>query len=287
MKSLDVKAIQLDTLGHMTFPVFETSGRFNLAIIQNTQLQAMYEAAEKEVQECIAQAYRNGKFSSIPKMTLVSKQLRLSAQKTACEVMNRYLSSLFVLDDVDQITVTLWGDEDPIDWKQLIDTRDFNVIPYSETDEYQPLLDDMKKRTFKELIDISELRSTMCRALGAVGRITHDSMEPRLARLQLKMTVMEYKQHLEYCTQEYPSFLIPSKLAQSPAPIHLAQWVHSGGPQMILEYLEAAVKLVEILDSGEHPEISLIGTRTEMATNGERLLGSAHISNPGHRVSVF
>lgn len=35
---------------------------------------------------------------------------------------------------------------------------------------------------------------------------------------------------------------------------------------MILEYLEATVKLVEILDSGEHPDESLVGTRTEMAT---------------------
>lgn len=33
--------------------------------------------------------------------------------------MNRYLSSLFVLDDVDQITVTLWGDEDPIGEKRI------------------------------------------------------------------------------------------------------------------------------------------------------------------------
>ncbi|CAI2347766.1 unnamed protein product [Caenorhabditis sp. 36 PRJEB53466] len=80
VKTLDIKAIQLDTLGHMTFPVFETSGRFNLAIIQNHQLMMMYEQAEKEVQDCIAQAYRNGKFSAIPKMTALSNQVRNSAQ---------------------------------------------------------------------------------------------------------------------------------------------------------------------------------------------------------------
>lgn len=287
VKTLDIKVIQMDTLGHLTFPVYETSGRFNLAIIQNTQLSLMYEQAEKEIQDCIAQAYRNGKFSAIPRMTAASKHMKLSAQKTACDVMNRYLSSLFVLDDVDQITVTLWGDEDPIDWKQLIDTRDFNAIPYTETEEYEALLDDMKKRTFKELIDISELRSTLCRALGAVGRVTHENMEPRLARLQLKMTVMEFKQHLEYCCREYPSFLIPSKLAQSPAPHHLSQWVHSGGLQMVLEYLEAAVKLVDILDSGEHPEKSLVGTRTEMATKLIKLIEIPPKRKEGEKLPPF
>ncbi|KAF1761642.1 hypothetical protein GCK72_009898 [Caenorhabditis remanei] len=292
VKTLDIKAIQLDTMGHMTFPIYETSGRFNLAIINNTQLTMMYEQAEKEIQDCIAQSYRNGKFTAIPRMAAASQKMRLSAQKTACEVMNRYLSSLFVLDDIDQITVTLWGDEDPIgekriDWKQLIDTRDFTVIPYTETSDYENLLEDMKKRTFQELIDISELRSTMCRALGAVGRVTHDNMEPRLARLQLKMTVMEYKNHLEHCCKEYPSFLIPSKLAQSPAPQHLAQWVHSGGPQMILEYLEAAVKLVDILDSGEHPDISLVGTRTEMAKKLIKLIEVPPRREEGEKLPSF
>uniref|UniRef100_A0A1I7U3E3 N-terminal acetyltransferase B complex subunit MDM20 homolog n=1 Tax=Caenorhabditis tropicalis TaxID=1561998 RepID=A0A1I7U3E3_9PELO len=276
-KSLDIKAIQLDTLGHMTFPVFETSGRFNLAIIQNTQLCMMYEQADKEIQDCIAQAYRNGKFSAIARMTAVSNKMKNSAQKTACEVMNRYLSAIFVLDDLDQIIVTLWGDDDPIgekriDWTQLQDTRDFNALPYTETPEYDNLLDDMKRRTFKELIDISELRSCMCRAMGAVGRILHENMDPRLARIQLKVTVMEFRKHLEYCYTEYPSILIPSKLPQSPAPLHLSQWVNSGGPQMILDYLEAAVELVDILDRGEHPEKTLIGSRTEMATKLIKLI---------------
>lgn len=292
LKSLDIKSIQMDTLGHMTFPVFETSGRFNLAIINNTQLSMMYEQADKECQDCVAQAYRQGKFSAIPRMAAVSQKMRLSAQKTACEVMNRYLSSLFVLDDIDQITVTLWGDEDPIgekriDWKKLIDTRDFHALPYTETPDYENLLDDMKKRTFQELIDISELRSTMCRALGAVGRVTHENMDPRLARVQLKMCVMEFKRHLEHCCKEYPSFLIPSKLAQSPAPHHLSQWVHSGGPQMVLEYLEAAVKLVEILDSGEHPDISLVGNRTEMATKLIKLIDIHPKRNEGEELPLF
>ncbi|UMM23748.1 hypothetical protein L5515_004311 [Caenorhabditis briggsae] len=269
-KVLDIKSVQNDTLGYLTFPVYETSGRFNLAIINCSQLSIMYDQSEKEIQDSIAQAYRQGKFTAIPPMTAASLKLRLSVQKTAAEVMNRYLSSLFVLEDLDQTTVTLWGDDDPIgetriDWSKLVDNRDFSVLPYTETPEYEKLLDDMKKRTFQELIDISELRSTMCRALGAVGRVTMDNMDPRLARVQLKMTVIEFKKHLEYCCKEYPSFLIPSKLAQSPAPQHLSQWVHSGGPQMVLEYLEAAVKLVEILDSGEHPDVELVGTRTEMA----------------------
>ncbi|EGT52153.1 CBN-CRA-1 protein [Caenorhabditis brenneri] len=271
-KNLDIKAIQMDTLGHLTFPVYETSGHFNLAIIQNTQLMYMYDQADKEIQDCIAQAYRNGKFSAVARMTEVSNRMRNSVQKSACEVMNRYLSSLFVLEDIDQITITLWGEEDPIDWKSLHDTRDFNTLPYTETPEYDVLLEDMKQRTFKELIDISELRNTMCRALGAVGRITHENMDPRLARVQLKITVTEFKEHLEYCCREYPTILIPSKLAQSPAPQHLSQWVHSGGPQMILEYLEATIKLVEILDSGEHPDKSLVGTRTEMATKLIKLI---------------
>ncbi|CAI2347764.1 unnamed protein product [Caenorhabditis sp. 36 PRJEB53466] len=206
--------------------------------------------------------------------------------------MNRYLSSLFVLDDVDQITVTLWGDEDPIgekkiDWGQLVDTRDFNAIPFCETPDYIPIMDDMRERTFKELIDISELRSAMCRALGAVGRVTNENMEPRLARLQLKMTVIEYREHLEHCRKEYPSFFIPSKLAQSPAPQHLNQWVHSGGPQMILEYLEAAVKLVEILDKGEHPDIELVGTRTEMATKLIKLIEVQPKRSEGEKLSHF
>ncbi|CAI2347780.1 unnamed protein product [Caenorhabditis sp. 36 PRJEB53466] len=81
----------------------------------------------------------------------------IGSPKAACEVMNRYLSSLFVLDDVDQITVTLWGDEDPIgekkiDWGQLVDTRDFNAIPFCETPDYIPIMDDMRERTFKELV---------------------------------------------------------------------------------------------------------------------------------------
>lgn len=34
----------------------------------------------------------------------------------------------------------------------MIDTRDFSVIPVTETEDYQALLVDMRQRTFKELV---------------------------------------------------------------------------------------------------------------------------------------
>ncbi|CAD6187855.1 unnamed protein product [Caenorhabditis auriculariae] len=264
-KLLDIKSVQCESLGYLTFPVFEAVGRFNLAVISNTQLSMVYEQADKEVMECLLGAYKNGKFTQIPRLVHLEQTMKMSTQAISCDVMNRYLSSLFCISDLDEAITTMYGDEESIDWNKLCDNRDLDVIPSLEPYNYQKLLDDMKKRSYCEFADISRLRHLLCRAFAAVGRVTRSDVSPAKSRNELTEYVSLFNAHLEYCLHEYLSMELPSRLLQSPTPMRLAQWVHSGGLQIVRRFLQVALDIVPLLDNGQIPSESVLGSAEQLS----------------------
>ncbi|CAI5446194.1 unnamed protein product [Caenorhabditis angaria] len=284
-KSLDIKSVQNDTLGYLSFPIFEVAGRFNLAIIVNTQLSVIYDQAEKEITESNIAAYKNGKFEQVPRLYALSERMSKSSQAVGCDVLNRYLSSLFVLDDLDGIITTCYGDEEPINWSEYVDNRDLNVIPTTENENYQTILDDMKSRTFKEYIDVIRLRHSICRAVSSVGRITRSDVPKEQSRKQLIDEIDAFSKHLEQCQKDYQSFDVASRLPQSPAPLFFAQWIHSACFKSIQRFFEASKKIVEQLDAGNQIENieSLLGSEKDLEIELNVLIDS--IPSPDRKPS--
>ncbi|CAB3402531.1 unnamed protein product [Caenorhabditis bovis] len=276
VKLLDIKSVQNDSLGYLTFPIFELAGRFNLAIIVNTQLGVIYDQAEKEIMESVVSAYKNGKFSHIPKLIQLAERMRKSSQAVACDVLNRYLSSLFVIDDVDEAITTCYGDDEPIDFTDIRDNRDLNIIPFTEGDYYPPLIEDMNKRTFKEFVDITKLRHMVCRTIGAIGRVTRAGVDAKKARDEMRSEISAFSSFLRQCTKEYDNCFLPSRLLQSPAPMHITQWVHSGGLQIVERLFFAAEKVLEAVDNGKPVDVDIFGTadqiREELTSKNDHFL---------------
>lgn len=258
-KMLDLKWVQHDTLGYLTFPIHEVSGRFEHALLANIKLSMVYSKADREILECLTNAYKNGKFSQVPRLSELAKTMKKSAQTIACDVQNRFLSSLFILDDIEKTINTLYGDEDAIDWNSLLDNRDLTVVQIIQSAEYEKLVDEMKTRTHREFIDITRMRHALCRALGSLGRVTIEGVDADMARNDLKEAVSLFGAHLEYCSREYPSFEMPSRLIQSPSPVLLAQWVHAPGLNTLKNLLNSSLEILAIYDAGKTPSEELIG----------------------------
>ncbi|PAV79466.1 hypothetical protein WR25_26845 isoform B [Diploscapter pachys] len=79
-KLLDIKSMQKEALGYLTFPLFEMSGRINMAIVHYTSLSAFYDNAEREVIDCVVSAYKNGGFAHVQPLVELADNMKWSMQ---------------------------------------------------------------------------------------------------------------------------------------------------------------------------------------------------------------
>lgn len=63
-----------------------------------------------KISECLVNAYKNGQFSQIPKLTNFEGQFEKSVFLIGADVMNRFLSSCFVIENSQVLIDSLCGD---------------------------------------------------------------------------------------------------------------------------------------------------------------------------------
>ena len=88
-----------------------------IAILFYTSMSLYYDQCEREVSECLVNAYKNGQFSQIPKLTSFEGQFEKSVFLIGADVMNRFLSSCFVVENSQVLVDSLCGDQEAIKWE--------------------------------------------------------------------------------------------------------------------------------------------------------------------------
>ncbi|RCN46270.1 hypothetical protein ANCCAN_07731 [Ancylostoma caninum] len=167
-RALDIKSVQRDTLGYIMFPMPELCGRFNVGIVHYTEMVEVYEQAEKEISEALIGAYRNGAFMQVPNLVELADKMRRSAMSVGANELHRYLSALFAIDNIDEAVNTLHGNDDTIEWDLLTDNRDLSVIPSFERNIKEEL-EDIRRDTQQEFVDMTRLRHYLSQAIGSAG----------------------------------------------------------------------------------------------------------------------
>ncbi|EYC28236.1 hypothetical protein Y032_0008g56 [Ancylostoma ceylanicum] len=195
-RALDIKSVQRDTLGYIMFPMPELCGRFNVGIVHYTEMVEVYEQAEKEISEALIGAYRNGAFMQVPNLVELADKMKRSAMSVGANELHRYLSALFAIDNIDEAVNTLHGSDDTIEWDLLTDNRDLSVIPSFERNIKQEL-DDIRRDTQQEFVDMTRLRHYLSQAIGSAGGAKGAGPE------ELGADVTLLKVHLEHCRQSY------------------------------------------------------------------------------------
>uniref|UniRef100_A0A158P8B3 Nuclear pore complex protein n=1 Tax=Angiostrongylus cantonensis TaxID=6313 RepID=A0A158P8B3_ANGCA len=211
-RSLDIKSVQRDTLGYIMFPMPELCGRFNVGIVHYTEMVEVYEQAEKEF--------------------------------VASNEMHRYLSALFAIENINEAVNTLHGNDDTIEWDSLCDNRDLGVVPSFERNTKQEL-DDLRKSTQAEFVDLTRLRHYISQALGSAGGANGAGIDELGADLTL------LRLYLRYCRESYSLDIPYSRVMQSPSAVYLGHFVHGGFVDPIVDLLQSVLDLGGSKKAGE------------------------------------
>uniref|UniRef100_A0A915CZZ8 Uncharacterized protein n=1 Tax=Ditylenchus dipsaci TaxID=166011 RepID=A0A915CZZ8_9BILA len=197
VKHLDIKYIQRDSMGYLQCLLDDKYGKFKSAILRYTSLGVLYDQSEREVSECIVNAYKNGHFSQIPKLCEFVRKCSHSMYCAATDVMNRSLSSCFAIDSLDVIAEMLLGENDgQIEWEKVSDNRDFGMLASLTAIHSEADLKDVREDSFNELISSLKLEHYLCRAIGVFSH-------KQVTKEKFTSVLQEFTSHLEYCQKTY------------------------------------------------------------------------------------
>ncbi|KJH53029.1 hypothetical protein DICVIV_00714 [Dictyocaulus viviparus] len=174
-------------------------------------------------------------------------------QYVASNELHRYLSALFTMNNIDEAVNTLHGNDETIEWDLLCDNRDLSVIPSFERNIEQEL-DELRKATQSEFVDLTRLRHYISQAIGSAGGAKGAGIEELGADLTL------LRVHLKYCRESYPPDKPHSRVMQAPSAVYLAHWVHGGFLNPIMSLLQSIAELCESKKTGEFPTPSVLPT---------------------------
>ena len=101
-------------MGYLQSGLAQRFGQFKSAILHYTSLSSFYDQCDREVSECIVNAYKGGHFSQIGKLAELAERCAFSIFSMGSDVMNRLLSAFFAIDDMRVAAETLAGDGEEI-----------------------------------------------------------------------------------------------------------------------------------------------------------------------------
>ncbi|CAD5207330.1 unnamed protein product [Bursaphelenchus okinawaensis] len=197
LRQLDVKYIQKDSLAYLNFGLAEASGRFKEAIIQYTGISAFADANDREIGASYVAAYKSGTVDQIPELVEFSQNCNNSLYLVAADVANRIYSSCFAVTTLEMAVFTLQGDDQPIEFDKLKDTRDYNVLN-SIAFYNQDITEEVRKATFEEMLDMVEFRHYLCRVVSDIG---WEDIPLDVIQTNFKL----FKNKLEQCKLKYPT----------------------------------------------------------------------------------
>ncbi|KZS15079.1 Phagocyte signaling-impaired protein [Daphnia magna] len=268
-ETLDIKYIQLDSLGHLLCrPLLSMGLPYTASPLLSSTLR-FYTTHARETSECLISAYKFGSFGKIPEFTQFCQRLDSSAHFASVTTERMLLDLLLDSSSHSKLVQTAGGmfadpDKDQPDWKTCVDNRDCGVF-VSWDPPSKNLHDDIVKTTFNDEMKFARLRNRLVHALIAtvalspIWQIEVQETKNRTENLNNDQTAEHPKdkcilpgllQELGILLTELKSESLMSHSqfsVQSPPPPRLYTYVENGS-------LEPILILMDIVSKGQcHP----------------------------------
>uniref|UniRef100_A0A1I8AJ23 N-terminal acetyltransferase B complex subunit MDM20 homolog n=1 Tax=Steinernema glaseri TaxID=37863 RepID=A0A1I8AJ23_9BILA len=255
---LEIKYVQKDSMGYHLLPIYDQFGDFEHATKHFTALSAYFDQTDREVAECVVQAYKTGAVSKVLSLAALQRRCESSVNSLYGDVSNRLFSSCFTMD-LDKLKIAvqlLEGDDLPIDWEGASDNRDLNVIDNLDPDETTEKISKLQTETFKEMVDVTKLRHLLCKYVAPVGLASQGLATPTPETVEQRR--VELKNHLDYCVETYPENKEdkPRRELQAPTDVRIGPFAHSGVVQMTMKMMEGSADLIRIHSGIEKNNLS-------------------------------
>jgi len=268
-ETLDIKYIQLDSLGHLlTRPLISLGLPISALPLLSSTLR-FYTTHARETSECLISAYKFGSFGKIPEFTQFCQRLDSSAHFAAVTTERMLLEILLDCNSHAQLVQTADGmfadpTKDQPDWNACVDNRDIGI--FTSWAPPSKLVDgNMIEKTFNGEVQFARLRNRMVHSIIAAvslsptwhvptpsnGSTEHNTSLDRLLN-ELRTLVGEI-------SNERESFINFSQFAiQSPPPPRLYTYVQDRCLEpllIIIQYVsEFHAGTVESKDTSQYEE---------------------------------
>ncbi|EDW59652.1 phagocyte signaling-impaired protein [Drosophila virilis] len=191
---LDIKQIQLDSMGYVHCNLLPLSGRFSgVRNCYDTTLK-FFTNSYKERLEYIALTYRFCTFSKMEEFMNFKERLTNSLLYVACSVEAQLCDLVSCYGNIQQnlsayVAMSIEPAEDRISWHELSDNRDLQAII-----RWDPLhLDNTeaeRKESYEQEIEVLQLRSLLLRLFASFIDLYHPPPSEKLAMSNNKTTTL-------------------------------------------------------------------------------------------------
>lgn len=187
LEALDVKHIQLDSMGYLHAAHLPAEGLFTTTHSVFESTQKFFTSAAKDTLEYLAMSYKFGSFSKLEEFQRFRERLSNSYHSALVTIESQLLeivtfSGTFVQNLVAFRNLNLKPDDDRIAWNELSDNRDLTVVnrwdpafPYTnekgevvEPEAMTNKLKALEKESFVQDIELLQLRSGLIRLVGSM-----------------------------------------------------------------------------------------------------------------------
>ncbi|KAH8278391.1 hypothetical protein KR018_001551 [Drosophila ironensis] len=180
---LDIKQIQLDSMGYVHCQLLPLTGRFsgNRSVYDATL--KFFTNSYKERLEYIALTYRFCTFSKMEEFMNFKERLTNSLQYVACSVEAQICDLVSCYGNVQQnlstyAAMSIEPAEDRIAWHELSDNRDLEaIIRWDPLDQVNAA--EERKESFDQEVEVLQVRSLMLRLFASFVDLYHRSSEER------------------------------------------------------------------------------------------------------------
>ncbi|KAI6192435.1 hypothetical protein M3Y99_01938100 [Aphelenchoides fujianensis] len=193
---LDIKYIQRDSLGYLTFTSAVQFGRFKEAIYYYTSMTTQFDQNERETSESIVTANKVGSLEKIPQLVQFMERCRNSLYARGADVLNQLLSACFAVENFHLAVITLHGDDERIEWNKITDPRDFGAIEcFAISDDRTT--EKVRQMSFAETLDYIRFFHLLGRLVGKIG--TAD-----VEKIAFDADYAALRSHFDFCKSAYP-----------------------------------------------------------------------------------
>ncbi|KAI6227278.1 hypothetical protein M3Y99_01272200 [Aphelenchoides fujianensis] len=193
---LDIKCIQRDSLGYLTFTSAVQFGRFKEAIYYYTSMTTQFDQNERETSESIVTANKVGSLEKIPQLVQFMERCRNSLYARGADVLNQLLSACFAVENFHLAVITLHGDDEQIEWNKITDPRDFGAIEcFAISDDRTT--EKVRQMSFAETLDYIRFFHLLGRLVGKIG--TAD-----VEKVAFDADYAALRSHFDFCKSAYP-----------------------------------------------------------------------------------
>ncbi|KAI6181474.1 N-terminal acetyltransferase B complex subunit MDM20-like protein [Aphelenchoides besseyi] len=241
---LGIKFIQRESLGYLTFNSAVKFGRFKEAIFYFTSITSQFDQNERETCESIVTSNKVTGLEKVPQLINYLETCRNSLFARGADVLNQTLSACFAVDSLNMVLVTLYGDDERIEWNKVTDTRDFIAIQcFCISDE-------------TVTVDYFRLYHLLSKLIGLTGTIELD-------KLTFDGNYAALRSHYDYCKSVYPESQCARYLQgfSAPALIPLVQHKFLWPTFALLDVCAEMMNVQENIDESKLCDLLEIATK--------------------------